>query len=200
MMWLGAMPIDRSTKGKGQVELIKSFVEKQKTHRVFFLFTPEGTRGQSNKWKTGFYHVAEGAGIPIFLSKVDYQKKEAGLFHSYTITGDKDEDIRVIQASYKSVHGKYPKNQFPYYDGALPVLSDSDAIILKALYNAKDKATQLEIAAKMTTQELSLTMLTFLVEKGFISQENGKNLEPSYKLTFAGKGCLLHLYPTLAAA
>lgn len=197
MMWLGAMPIDRSTKGRGQVELIKSFVEKQKNHRVFFLFTPEGTRGQSNKWKTGFYHVAEGAGIPIFLSKVDYQKKEAGLFHSYTITGDKDEDIRVIQASYKSVHGKYPKNQFPYYDGTLPILSDSDAIIMKALYNFKGLATRVEISDKTNIEELSLSMLNFLVEKDFLVQENDQNIEPSYKLTHAGKGCLLHLYPTL---
>ncbi len=200
MMWLGAMPIDRSSKGKGQVELIKSFVEKQKNSRVFFLFTPEGTRGQSNKWKTGFYHVAEGAGIPIFLSKVDYQKKEAGLFHSYNLTGNKDEDIGAIQASYKSVYGKYPKNQFPYYEGALPALSDSDAIIMKALYSFKGVATRMEIATKIKTKELSSAMLDFLVEKGFLAQENDKDSEPLYKLTYSGKGCLLHLYPTLAVA
>jgi 1-acyl-sn-glycerol-3-phosphate acyltransferase len=200
MMWLGAMPIDRSSKGKGQVELIKAFVEKQKDSRIFFLFTPEGTRGQSNKWKTGFYHVAEGAGIPIFLAKVDYQKKESGVFHSYELTGDKEEDIAAIQASYKSVYGKFPHNQFPYYEGELPKLSDSDAVIMKALYTFKGVATRMEIAAKIKKKELSLAMLEFLVEKGFLEKTINANSEPSYQLTCAGKGCLLHLYPTLRTA
>ncbi len=200
MMWLGAMPIDRSSKGKGQVELIKAFVEKQKDSRVYFLFTPEGTRGQSDKWKTGFYHVAEGAGIPIFLAKVDYQKKESGVFHSYHLTGDKEEDIAAIQASYKSVYGKYPENQFPYYEGALPELSDSDAIVMKALYTFKGVATRMEIAAKIKKKELSTAMLDFLVEKGFLEKTNSPDAEPSYQLTCAGKGCLLHLYPTLRVA
>jgi len=199
MMWLGAMPIDRSSKGKGQVELIKSFVEKQKDCRVFFLFTPEGTRGQSGKWKTGFYHVAEGAGIPIFLAKVDYRKKESGIFHSYNITGDKEEDIAAIQASYKSIYGKFPENQFPHYEGPLPALSDSDAVVMKALYTFKGVATRMEIAAKIKKKELSSAMLDFLVEKGFLEISESVDSEPSYRLTCAGKGCLLHLYPTLRA-
>lgn len=197
MMWLGAMPIDRSTKGKGQVELIKTFVEKHKDSRIYFLFTPEGTRGQSDKWKTGFYHVAEGAGIPIFLAKVDYQKKESGVFHSYQLTGNKEEDITAIQASYKSVYGKYPQNQFPHYEGALPTLSDSDAVVLKALYTLKCVATRVEIAAKIKKKELSLVMLDFLVENKFLEKNTTSELEPIYRLTYAGKGCLLHLYPTL---
>jgi len=45
MMYLGAIPINRSAKGVGQVEQIKAFINSQKLNRVFFLFTPEGTRG-----------------------------------------------------------------------------------------------------------------------------------------------------------
>ena len=202
MMWLGAMPIDRSSKGKGQVELIKSFVQNQKNIRVFFLFTPEGTRGQSDKWRTGFYHVAEGANIPIFLAKVDYRLKEAGVFHTYQLTGDKDNDISSIQASYRSICGKYPHNQFPQYIGAIAKVNDTDAMIMKALYSFKGVATKVEISAKLKKKELSSAMLDFLVDKGFLEravQENNQ-LEPRYKLTFAGKGCLLHLYPTLTTS
>ena len=200
IMWLGAMPIDRSSKGLGQVNQIKAFINSQKTARVFFLFTPEGTRGGVSKWKTGFYHVAQGCGIPIFLAKVDYRKKEAGVFHSFDVTGDKESDINAIQASYKSVYGKFPENQFPTYTGPIPKISESEANVIRAMYSFKGVATRMEIIGKAKLGELSIAMLDFLVEKGLLEQNDvivdGIN-EPTYSLTFAGRGCLLHLYPSL---
>jgi hypothetical protein len=200
IMWLGAIPIDRTSKGMGQVNQIKRFIESQKGSRVFFLFTPEGTRSEVKKWKTGFYHVAQGCGIPIFLAKVDYRIKEAGVFHSFDVTGDKDLDIKAIQASYKSVCGKFPNKQFPQYLGPIPSISDKEAMIIRALYSFKGVATKVDISAKAKLGELSTAMLDFLVEKGLL-EKNTDNVsqpnEPTYRLTFAGKGCLLHLYPTL---
>jgi len=200
MLWLGAIPIDRSSKGKGQVELIKQFVARQKNAKVFFLFTPEGTRSQSKQWKTGFYHVAQDCGIPIFLAKVDYLIKETGVFHTYQITGNKEEDIQAIQASYKRVAGKFIKQQFPAYEGSLPKLNDVEALVMKTIYSFKGVASRVDIAAKVKRKELSISMLDFLIEKGVLekSAQNEHNNEPLYKLTFLGKGCLLHLYPTLA--
>lgn len=199
IMWLGAMPIDRTSKGIGQVELIKRFVECQKQSRVFFLFTPEGTRGHSEKWKTGFYHVAQGANIPIFLAKVDYRIKEAGVFHSYHVTGNKDNDIQAIQASYKTVCGKFPNRQFPRYSGPIPVLSDIEIVVMRAMYSFKGVATRVEISAKTKRKELSSAMLEFLVEKEILEKtiSTDETSEATYQLTFTGKGCLLHLYPTL---
>jgi 1-acyl-sn-glycerol-3-phosphate acyltransferase len=200
MMWLGAMPIDRSSKGKGQVDLINQFVARQKNIKVFFLFTPEGTRGKTDKWKTGFYHVAQSCHIPVFLSKVDYIIKEAGVFHSYQLTGDKEEDIQAIQASYKRIAGKFTENQFPHYEGALPNITDAEALVMKALYSFKGVATQVEISAKIKRKELAKSMLDFLVEKGIVEEKPSadNHLAPCYRLTFLGKGCLLHLYPSLA--
>lgn len=206
MMWLGAMPIDRSPTGRGQVELIKEFVESQREQRVFFLFTPEGTRGKVHKWKTGFYHVAQSSGIPIFLAKVDYKKKESGVFHSYQLTGDKENDILAIQASYKTVHGKFTDLQYPDYSAPLPKISDTEALVMKAMYSLKGVASSVDIAAKARLEKLSINMLDFLVEKGVIEKvvanhkEASNNKEPKYRLTFAGKGCLLHLYPSLKIA
>lgn len=220
MMWLGAIPIDRSSGGQGQVRKIKAFVERHKNSRVFFLFTPEATRSKVKRWKTGFYHIAENCGLPVFLAKVDYRLKESGVFHTYQLTGDKTEDIAAIQASYKNVQGKFPKTQFPQYSGSIPKISDAEAIILRALYsikgvatNATNKsalvigvATRVEIAAKAKLTEISQAILDFLIEVGVLevvaSPENecskANNLETKYRLTFIGKGCVLHLFPTLA--
>jgi len=198
LMWLGAMPIDRSSKGQGQVELIKTFIDSQKGKRVFFLFTPEGTRGAVTKWKTGFYHVAQGCNLPIFLAKVDYLSKETGVFHTFKLTGNKENDIQAIQASYKSIHGKYPKEQYPPYSGPLPLISESEATIIRALYSFKGVATKMEIGTKTKLAELSNNMLALLIDKGLLEQ--GKEIdgvdETCYQLTFAGKGCFLHLTPT----
>lgn len=200
ILWLGAIPIDRTTAGQGQVDQIRAFVERHKDRRVFFLFTPEGTRGAVQKWKTGFYHVAEQCGLPVFLAKVDYLLKEAGVFHSYALSGDKSEDVQSIQASYKRIYGKFPEHQFPEYVGPLPELTAKEASILKALYTFRGVATKMDIAAKAKFAGLSTKMLDFLIEKGVLEladNVNSSGQEPTYRLTFTGKGCLLHLFPTL---
>jgi len=203
ILWLGAIPINRSSKGQGQVDLIKEFVDRHKGERIFFLFTPEGTRGKVDKWKTGFYHVAEDCNLPIFLAEVDYRTKISGVFHTYQLTGDKAADIDAIQASYSSIHGKFPETQYPYYKGPMAEISEREARVMKAMYSFKEAATQAEIAAKAKFDELSTEMLDFLIEKGVLEQvqtiKEGKNVL-TYRLTIAGNGCLLHLMPTLAKA
>ena len=201
ILWFGGIPIDRSSKGQGQVNQIKEFVERHKESRIFFLFTPEGTRGKVAAWKTGFYHVAQDCGLPIFLAKVDYRTKESGVFHAYHLTGDKDADIAAIQESYKSVYGKFPLQQFPAYAGPMPKISEAEAMVMRALYSLKGVATLAEIAARAKFHEVTAEMLDFLVEKGILEQQkilvDGKSIS-TYRLTLAGNGCLLHLTPSLA--
>lgn len=208
MLWLGAIPIDRSQGAGGQVAQIRQFVERHKNRRVFFLFTPEGTRGAVEKWKTGFYHVAEACQLPVFLAKVDYLNKVSGVFHSYQLTGDKAEDVQAIQASYKRIRGKFPALQYPPYAGPMPELSDAEAVIMKAMYSFKGVASKVDIAAKARLAGLAnmpVKALEFMVEKGILenvdSIDSGAidcgTKEPMYRLTFAGKGCLLHLFPNL---
>ena len=201
ILWFGGIPIDRSSKGQGQVEQIKHFVERHKESRVFFLFTPAGTRGSGAAWKTGFYHVAQDCGLPIFLAKVDYRTKESGVFHAYQLTGDKEADIAAIQESYKSVYGKFPLLQFPAYTGPIPQISEAETMAMHALHSLKGVATLAEIAAKAKFHEVTAEMLDFMVGKGVLERiktlVDGKTVS-TYRLTLAGSGCLLHLAPTLA--
>ena len=197
MMYLGAIPINRSSKGVGQVQQIKQFIDSQKLNRVFFLFTPEGTRSAVPKWKTGFYHVAQGCGLPIFLAKVDYLSKETGVFHTFSLTQNKENDIKAIQASYKSIQGKFPRDQYPAYTGQMPKISETEAKIIKAMYSFKGVATKVEITTKAKLGELSTNMLDYLIDKGLLEKITAADIngEPSYQLTFAGRGYFLHLSP-----
>ena len=195
-MYLGAIPIDRSTPGKGQVEQISEFVRRMKNQRVYFAFTPEGTRGKVAKWKTGFYHVALDCELPIHLIQLDYQNKVLGVFHTFTVTGDKEHDVTVLQEAYKLIHGCKTEKQFPDYSGPVPQLSESQALMMKVLYQLGEQASVVEIETKMKVNGLSRQSLDDLVDKALVEKIKTGN-EAAYTLSYKGKGCLLHLFPTL---
>ena len=67
---------------------------------------PEGTRSNTRYWKTGFYYIAQGAGVPIVLAFLDYEKKVGGLGPVFQPTGDIEVDMLAIKAFYAGVKGK----------------------------------------------------------------------------------------------
>lgn len=195
ILYLGGIPIDRSRNANGQVEKIQCFIERNSSTRVFFLFTPEGTRNQVERWKTGFYHVAISTGLPVFLAKVDYGSKETGVFHSFIPTGDMEGDIAVIQASYSTVLARFPGKQYPSYQGPLPELSLIEQKVVAALYGLKEKITCAEIMARCKLKALSVEVLEFLVARGILEQyENPQDSSSKvYRLSILGGGLALHM-------
>lgn len=104
---LGGIPVDRSKHNNlvdAMVELVNSKDE------IVVLMTPEGTRKKVDKWKTGFYHLALKANIPIVLGKINYRLKEAFIGKSFTPSGDIEKDFEIIREFYKDVVGKNPEN------------------------------------------------------------------------------------------
>lgn len=101
MFEMGGVPVDRSQKR----DMVSQMADQFGTHDDFMLtIAVEGTRGKgSGKWKTGFYHIAQKAGVPIIPASMDYAKKEAGLHTPVYPTGDYRADLEQILASYKGV-------------------------------------------------------------------------------------------------
>lgn len=103
---LGGIGVDRS---KAQ-RFTDAIAEQYRVRKQFNLaITPEGTRKANPKWKKGFYHIAQKAGVPIVLVKIDYKLKIVSLFHTFIPTGDEQADIWTIQQMYRGVTGKNPK-------------------------------------------------------------------------------------------
>ena len=69
---------------------------------------PEGTRSKVRYWKTGFYYIAHGAGVPIVLSYMDYARKVSGIGPVFHPTGDIERDMERIKAFYAPFKGKNP--------------------------------------------------------------------------------------------
>ncbi len=104
---LGAIFIDRS-KSTGLTQTIVD--ELKKINEGHVIFTPEGTRSKVNKWKSGFYHIADNAHIPIAVGFIDYNKKEIGINNVFYPTGDINKDLEPIREFYKKIHPKHTKN------------------------------------------------------------------------------------------
>ena len=73
------------------------------------MVTPEGTRARREHWKSGFYHIAIAANVPIALSYLDYKKKTAGVGKILYPSGNIEQDMREIMQFYADVSPKYPE-------------------------------------------------------------------------------------------
>ena len=60
-------------------------------------------------WKTGFYHIARGANVPIVLGYLDYRRKVGGIGPVFHPTGNLEADMELIHNFYAGITGKYPK-------------------------------------------------------------------------------------------
>ncbi|NVK32598.1 MAG: 1-acyl-sn-glycerol-3-phosphate acyltransferase [Gammaproteobacteria bacterium] len=109
---LGAIPIDRSrtTQSGERMSMVEQMTEYlRNASEMTLIVTPEGTRSAVKQWKTGFYHVALNAGVPILLGYMDYAKKEAGVGQLFEPTGDYDKDMRSIWSFYNTITPRFPE-------------------------------------------------------------------------------------------
>lgn len=107
MKWLGGIPVDRSRHGN----LVEHTVQQYRDNpELIVLVPPEGTRSKVKRWKTGFYHIAVNAGVPVLMGYVDGAKKEAGLTDFFYPSGDVDADLPKIRAYYADKVGINPDN------------------------------------------------------------------------------------------
>lgn len=77
------------------------------------VIAPEGTRGAAPYWKSGFYRIAQEAGIPILLAYVDYEHKRTGVGPLLYPSGDVRADMEVIRAFYAGMRGRHPEGEGP---------------------------------------------------------------------------------------
>jgi 1-acyl-sn-glycerol-3-phosphate acyltransferase len=73
----------------------------------------EGTRGYVKHWKSGFYHIARTAGVPIVMSFLDYSRKIGGIGPTLVPSGDVRRDMDRLRAFYADKVGKFPEKTSP---------------------------------------------------------------------------------------
>jgi 1-acyl-sn-glycerol-3-phosphate acyltransferase len=101
--WLGGIPVDRSKSNNAVEQAIQNFRDRES---FVLLVAPEGTRKRVTHWKTGFYHIARGAGVPIVLGFLDYRRKVGGIGPVITPSGGIEADMDTIRQFYADITGK----------------------------------------------------------------------------------------------
>jgi tRNA (guanine-N7-)-methyltransferase len=107
---LGGINLDRDRAGSAVTRAIEMFGREE---TFYFGLAPEGTRRKTSGWKTGFYRIALGAGVPVYLGFLDFGRRRIGIGPRIELTGDQDADLATIREFYKDVQGRWPEKASP---------------------------------------------------------------------------------------
>jgi len=107
---LGGVPVVRSERTNMVDQMVERFGERES---LVLVVPTEGTRSRVPFWKSGFYHIARGADVPIVCAFLDYSRREGGFGPAIRATGDVSRDMDAIRAFYADKVGKFPEKFGP---------------------------------------------------------------------------------------
>lgn len=108
MRGLGGIPVDRSRPNDVVGNIVREFAAQE---RLVLVVAPEGTRKRVERWRTGFYHIAHGARVPILPVAFDWARHTIVVGAVFGTTGDVERDVTDLQSLYDGVRGRNPENQ-----------------------------------------------------------------------------------------
>lgn len=108
MRRMGGISVDRANAAGVVAEL----AERAGTSERFQLvIAAEGTRTQGSYWKSGFYRLAQQAGVPICLGFCDGPTRTTGFGPTFHPSGDVRADMDLVRAFYADKRGIRPQNR-----------------------------------------------------------------------------------------
>lgn len=105
MRAVGGVPVRRD-RSNSLVSQMAAVIEK--SDRIALTVPAEGTRSYTTHWKSGFYHIARAANVPVVLGFLDYSRRRGGFGPEVVLTGDVREDMSEIRGFYSDKDGRYP--------------------------------------------------------------------------------------------
>ena len=98
----GGIPVDRTASHDVVSQTVTAFSSRT---RVFLVITPEGTRKQVSRWRTGFWHIAKGAGVPILPIVFDWRDRVIRICPPFIPGDDVDQDVERLQLYFAEASG-----------------------------------------------------------------------------------------------
>ena len=99
----GGIPVDRRAAHNVVAQMIDEF---QRRDRLLLVIAPEGTRKHVADWKTGFYHIAEGARVPIVCVAFDWGRRVIRFGPTVLPSGDAEREVTQLRRTFDGVRGK----------------------------------------------------------------------------------------------
>ncbi len=99
MLDMGGVPVDRGRRGNYVEEVARAFASADK---LALAVAPEGSRRSEGGWRSGFYHIAMAAKVPIVPGWVDYETSRGGVGEPLMPSGDYRADLATLARFYRS--------------------------------------------------------------------------------------------------
>lgn len=104
LRWAGVIPLDRERAGGVVDEAVAAF---RRSEQLFLGISPEGTRHAAPKWKSGYWRIARGAGVPVLPVAIDYGRREVRFLPLFTPTADMAADHAALAALFCGIEPKH---------------------------------------------------------------------------------------------
>jgi 1-acyl-sn-glycerol-3-phosphate acyltransferase len=110
MRAVGGMPVDRRTPNALVERTAQAFAERE---QLVLVLAPEGTRDKVTKWRSGFWHIARAANVPVVCAAIDWSRKQVRFGPTLDVHPDVEPDVDIarIKAHYDDVQGYHPALQ-----------------------------------------------------------------------------------------
>ena len=109
LRWFGGVPLNRGQTRDFVSQMVAEFGERE---QFLLAIMPEGTRGKDHVakgWRSGFYYIAHGAGVPLVMVKFDYQNRRMRIGPTLWPSGDYAADLPLIQDEFADIKGRHPE-------------------------------------------------------------------------------------------
>ncbi|QRV02160.1 1-acyl-sn-glycerol-3-phosphate acyltransferase [Arcanobacterium phocisimile] len=103
---VGAVGVDRNSAHGVVSDIARQFRE---SDDFTLCLAPKGTRGKRDTWRSGFYHIAYEAGVPVVFGFIDSRTRTYGWRDSFMLTGDRKADMDRIREFYANIAGINPE-------------------------------------------------------------------------------------------
>ncbi len=107
---LGAIGVVRNKKSTDKFSFVDACASLfTNANELVMTITPEGTRGRNETWKTGFYHIATKAGVPMAVAVCDYVNKKVTINTPVFSTSNYEADLKTLSAVINPAMAKFPQ-------------------------------------------------------------------------------------------
>jgi 1-acyl-sn-glycerol-3-phosphate acyltransferase len=104
---MGGIAVDRSRRGSNYVDQVaQAFAE---ADELALVVAPEGSRSSDGQWRSGFWHIARAAGVPIVPAWVDHATMRGGVGEPIWPSDDLAADLARLAAFYQSKMPRCPR-------------------------------------------------------------------------------------------
>lgn len=110
MYRIGGIPVDRSRPGGVVGQAADAF---RLEPELRLALAPEGTRRLTSYWKSGFYEIAQAAGVPVVPVSIDHGSRIVTIGGPIEVSGKRHSDMEELREFFRDVRGRNPENQGP---------------------------------------------------------------------------------------